>query len=108
MLLQLTKFDDALWIRLLGPLAAGVALAAAYHGELRAAPQRAVYVLTDTEGYGLNECITQKRECAKIVADSWCEAHGHGPALAFGGAQDVTASTGAPASDIASRSAPPW
>jgi len=101
MLLQLTKFEQAPWIRLLAPLAAGAALAAASHGELRAAPSapRAVYVLSDSDGYGLADCIAQKSECGKIVADSWCEAHGHGRALAFGGAEDVTGAIDVAASD---------
>jgi hypothetical protein len=91
MLLQITKFDQSPWPRILAPLLAGLALAAACH-EVRAAPEarRPVYVIADNEGYGLVECISQKRECGKIVADSWCEAHGHGPALFFGGAEDVT------------------
>jgi hypothetical protein len=93
-LLLLTKFEQTPWMRLLVPLAAGAAMAAACHGETRAAERGAVYVLSDNDGYGLNDCISQRRECAKIVADSWCEAHGHGPALAFGGAEDVTGATG--------------
>lgn len=101
MLLQLTKFERTPWMRLLLPLAAGAALAAAYHGETRAAPPRAVYLLSDNDGYGLSDCISQRRECGKIVADSWCEAHGHGPALAFGGAEDVT---GAIAANVRSSS----
>ena len=93
MLLQLSRFEQAPWARLLLPLAAGAALAAAYRSEGSAAPAQppqAVYVLTDAEGYGLSDCIAQKRECGKIVADSWCEAHGHARAVAFGGADDVT------------------
>jgi hypothetical protein len=45
----------------------------------------------------------QKRECGKIVADSWCEAHGHGPAVGFGAADDVTGAISA--SSTASRAA---
>ncbi|HXY59470.1 MAG TPA: hypothetical protein VEH76_12925 [Methylocystis sp.] len=93
MLLQLSRFEQAPWARFLLPLAAGAALAAAYHGEGAAAPAQpphAVYVLSDAEGYGLADCIAQRRECGQIVADSWCEAHGHARALAFGAADDVT------------------
>jgi hypothetical protein len=53
----------------------------------------AAYVISDQEGYGLLECLTHKADCGKIVADSWCAAHGHGAARAFGRADDVTAST---------------
>lgn len=52
----------------------------------------AAYVISDQEGYGLTECLTRKADCGKIVADSWCAAHGHGVARAFGRADDVTAS----------------
>jgi hypothetical protein len=55
----------------------------------------AAYVISDQEGYGLLECLTHKDDCGKIVADSWCAAHGHGVARAFGRADDVTASTAA-------------
>jgi hypothetical protein len=89
MLLQLTKFERSPWLHFLTPLLCGLAIAAALHGDGHAAPQN-VYVLSDADGYGLAECISQKRDCGKIVADSWCEAHGHGPAMAFGGAEDVT------------------
>ena len=50
----------------------------------------AAYVISDQEGYGLLECLTHKADCGKIVADSWCAAHGHGAARAFGRADDVT------------------
>ncbi len=91
MLLQLTKFERSPWLRALAPLLAGLAFAAAYQGASHAAPaQGGVYVIGDNEGYGLVDCIVQKSECGKIVADSWCEAHGHGPATAFGAAEDVT------------------
>ena len=94
MLLEFSQFDQTPWARYVVPLAAAAALAAAYHGEATAAATRPashpVYVLTDSEGYGLADCISQKRECGKIVADSWCEAHGHARAVAFGGADDVT------------------
>ncbi|MGJ0395717.1 MAG: hypothetical protein ACR65U_05785 [Methylocystis sp.] len=58
----------------------------------------AAYVISDQEGYGLLECLTQKDECGQIVADSWCAAHGHGAASTFGRADDATASTEAKAS----------
>ncbi len=90
---QHTKFEHSIWPSILAPLLAGLLVAAVYNGHSQAAPaaaQRTVYVLSDHEGYGLVDCISQKRECGKVVADSWCEAHGHGPALAFGGADDVT------------------
>lgn len=81
--------------RVLTPLLGGVLLAACWQSVPRAASldrPRVTYVISDQEGYGILDCLTQKRVCGKIVADSWCGAHGHGPALAFGPAEDVTSS----------------
>lgn len=83
--------------RIVAPLIGGLLLAAACQTGARAAPgesSRGIYVIPGHEGYGIVECLTQKRECGKVVADSWCEAHGHGPALSFGRADDITGSTG--------------
>jgi hypothetical protein len=52
------------------------------------------FVVSAADGYGVNECIASGADCAKIVADAWCEAHGHGQASAFGPASDATASIG--------------
>jgi hypothetical protein len=95
MLMQHSKFEHSIWPSILAPLLAGLLAAAVYNSRGLAAPaspppSRQVYVVSDHEGYGLIDCISQKRECGKVVADSWCEAHGHGRALAFGGADDVT------------------
>ncbi len=98
MLSMLTKFDASAWPRIIAPLLAGLTLAAAYQSDAQAAPvSRPIYVISENDGYGVIECLTQKRECGKIVADSWCEAHGHGPAAAYGRADDITASIGTPA-----------
>jgi hypothetical protein len=51
------------------------------------------YVVKADEGYGVNDCIRGGDDCAKVVADAWCEAHGHGDAKAFGLAREnITAS----------------
>jgi len=69
--LQVTKFEQSPWLRLLAPLLAGLLIAAVYQGASRAAPaqRNAVYLISDSDGYGLVDCIVQKRECGKIVAD---------------------------------------
>ena len=54
------------------------------------------YVMPADDGYGLTECLAQGGACARIVADAWCEAHGHARAINFGAAEDVTASIGGP------------
>ena len=77
--------------RLAAPLVAGVLAACAWQGHAHAAGG-AAYVVTDQEGYGVIECLTQTSECGKIVADAWCESHGQGPAKAYGRAEDITAS----------------
>jgi hypothetical protein len=87
-----SKYEKSIWPRLAGPLVAGLLVSIAYHANAQAATQDAAYLISDNDGYGVLECLTQKSECGKIVADSWCESHGHGPAKAFGPAEDITAS----------------
>ncbi|MBM3564298.1 MAG: hypothetical protein FJX16_01320 [Alphaproteobacteria bacterium] len=93
------KFEAPVGRRAFAPLLVGVLIVAGYAGGAYAeAGHSAAYVISDQEGYGLLECLTGKDDCGKIVADSWCAAHGHGAARAFGRADDVTASTDAKAS----------
>ena len=40
----------------------------------------------------MQECRPPAKSCGKVVADAWCEAQGNGAALAYGKAEDVTAS----------------
>lgn len=91
-----TKFEESVLPRIVLPLLAGLLLAAANQNAHAASAlaTRAIYVISEYEGYGIVDCLTQKRECGRLVADSWCEAHGHGPALAFGRADDITSSSG--------------
>jgi hypothetical protein len=78
------------WLRILAPLLAGLALASTALQSARATPAKDnVYTIAD-DGYGLGDCVAQKRECGKAVADAWCESHGHGAAVAFGSASEVT------------------
>ncbi len=42
------------------------------------------YEIAANDGYGLEDCLGAGNECGQVVADAWCEAHGHGHALAFG------------------------
>jgi len=53
------------------------------------------FVIPANDGYGLGECLTGGKPCGRIVADAWCEAHGQGPARAFGRAEDITAAISA-------------
>ncbi len=95
----MSKYEGSVWPRILAPLLAGLLISAAYHSGAQADHgSNAAYVISDQDGYGLLECLTHKSDCGKIVADSWCEAHGHGAAKAFGRADDVTASIDSKAS----------
>lgn len=51
------------------------------------------FVVADDDGYGIADCMKPGVECGRVMADAWCEAHGHGHASAFGLAEDVTGST---------------
>ncbi len=42
------------------------------------------YEIAANDGYGLQECLESGSECGNVVADAWCEAHGHGHALSYG------------------------
>ncbi|MGO9743271.1 MAG: hypothetical protein ACLPN5_17500 [Roseiarcus sp.] len=43
------------------------------------------YVIAANDGYGLSDCLGGGGlACGQIVADAWCEAHGHGAAISFG------------------------
>lgn len=74
-----------------GSLAAVIPVAAAQSAAV------STYVVSDQEGYGVVDCLAQKSECGRIVADAWCESHGHRAARAYGPSEDVTAAV--PASE---------
>jgi hypothetical protein len=48
------------------------------------------FIIAASEGYGVQDCLGGEGDCGQVVADAWCEAHGHGAALAFGRTDDVT------------------
>ena len=69
-------------------IAAGLALAAA------ATPAAAGenYVIPSSDGYGISDCMHSGVDCGRVIADSWCESHGHAHVLAYGTVDDVTGS----------------
>ena len=85
-----SKSETALLPRLAAPLIAGALLTLALQHGAQAAPES--FIVADQDGYGLTECLKERGECGRIVADAWCESHGHGPANGFGRAEDITAS----------------
>jgi hypothetical protein len=48
------------------------------------AADRNVFIIAAAQGYGVQDCLAEGGECGQVVADAWCEAHGHGPAISFG------------------------
>jgi hypothetical protein len=41
------------------------------------------FVISDGEGYGTRDCLSQQGQCGRIVADAWCESKGFKKALAY-------------------------
>ena len=67
-----------------------------------AAQARQTFLIPQADGYGIGECFAEGGDCARVVADAWCEAHGGGQAIAYGRGDDATASIAQPgASDAA-------
>jgi hypothetical protein len=67
-----------------------VALSAGCAARGQAAEAGNSFVVVAADGYGVEDCLAEGEECGRVVADAWCEAHGHGPAISFGLADDVT------------------
>jgi hypothetical protein len=47
-------------------------------------------VIAANDGYGVEDCLAEAGECGQVVADAWCEAHGHGAAVSYGPASRFT------------------
>jgi hypothetical protein len=47
-------------------------------------------VIAANDGYGVEDCLAESGDCGQVVADAWCEAHGHGAALSYGPASRFT------------------
>ena len=69
----------AILLPLLGAALVGIAPTSAARAE-----DAHEYVVAANDGYGLEDCLAAGSECGRVVADAWCEAHGHGHALAYG------------------------
>ena len=59
-----------------------------------ALPSRAAenYVIPSSDGYGIGECMHPGIDCGRVIADGWCESHGHAHVQAYGTVEDVTGS----------------
>ena len=64
-------------------------LGAAQSGQGQSDPGQ-IFIIAAADGYGVEDCLAERGECGRVVADAWCETHGHGAAVAFGPAADVT------------------
>lgn len=84
------EFEHRVLPRIILPLMAGLALLAVAGRNQAQAAGRNSFVISDNEGYGITECLTNGTACGRVVADAWCEAHGFGQSVAFGRADDVT------------------
>ena len=85
MALQTSCFREIAGGRL--PLVAGLILAVAFALPCSAAES---YTIPASDGYGIGECMASGNDCGRVMADSWCEAHGHAHVLAYGTNEDVT------------------
>jgi hypothetical protein len=90
--MKFREFEHDILPRILIPLLGGLFVVCALHTGARAAADKgaASFIVSAADGYGVNDCIKTGADCAKIVADAWCEAHGRGAAKAFGPAGDIT------------------
>lgn len=77
------------------PVLAGLILSTAFAFPSRAAES---YTIPANDGYGIGECMQSGNDCGRVMADSWCEAHGHAHVLAYGTNEDVTGAIKASAS----------
>jgi hypothetical protein len=64
-------------------------------GQRAVADATPTFVVPDADAYGLGDCLREGRDCGRIIAQSWCQAHGFSKVMSFGAArpEDVTAST---------------
>lgn len=71
-------------------------------GSASNAASRQTFIIPQSDGYGIAECFSEGHDCARVVADAWCEAHGNARAIAYGRAEDTTSAIVTPASSDAS------
>lgn len=78
--------------RFLFPLVLGLSMGGHFLGAAQAREAGRLFFIPESDGYGVSDCLAGSSACGKVVADSWCEAHGQGAAIAWGKAEDITAS----------------
>ena len=50
----------------------------------RGAAANATFLVPAEDGYGVGNCLAAGGECARLVANSWCETQGFARAVRFG------------------------
>ncbi|WP_051356434.1 hypothetical protein [Azorhizobium doebereinerae] len=73
-----------LWLLIAGSLVAGTAALAA---------DTRIFLIENSDGYGVDTCLANGEPCGAEVANAWCRTHEYGRALDFGRIA-VTGSTG--------------
>jgi hypothetical protein len=98
--MKFNQFEHQILPHILAPLLAGLFVVAVAQHAARADTATTLgpksYVVSTADGYGVNDCIKTGEDCARIVADAWCSAHGHANAMSFGRAGDITGATSRP------------
>lgn len=57
-----------------------------------ASAETRIFLIENSEGYGVDACIANGEPCGEALASAWCRQHNYAGAIDFG---QVTGSTGA-------------
>ena len=87
------EFEHRVLPRIIAPILGALLILGAFGRTNVQAAEKNTFVINDSEGYGIMDCLTNGTACGRVVADAWCESHGMGPSLAFGRSEDITGST---------------
>lgn len=89
--MSIATHDRRKLFRLVLFLISGV-LAAFALGISAKADENHILVIPADDGYGFQECLSEKSACGLVVADAWCEAHGLAASKSYGPAEEMTQS----------------
>ena len=91
--MKFNEFEHDFLPHILIPLIGGLFVFGVLHSAARAEPlSEKSYIVSASDGYGVNDCIRTGDDCAKIVADAWCEAHGLAASKSYGPADATSPS----------------
>ncbi len=89
---QGVSWQDSPLPKLLMPLLAGFLFVFTSLNQPQAAELGAQeFIIPENDGYGTSECLAQQSACGRVIADAWCESHGHAHSLGYSRFADVTA-----------------